>query len=38
VSHGDAVDSQRHAADNGDGTTAMRFQSKGGEKGERYRG
>jgi hypothetical protein len=38
VSHRDAVDSQRHATDNEDGTTAMRFQSEGGEKGERYRG
>jgi hypothetical protein len=25
VSHGDAIDSQRHAADNGDGTMAMKF-------------
>jgi hypothetical protein len=25
VSHGDAVDSQRHTVDNGDGTTAVRF-------------
>jgi hypothetical protein len=33
VSHDDAVDGQRHVVDNSDGTTAMRFQSEGGEKG-----
>jgi hypothetical protein len=30
--HGDAVDGQRHAADNGDGTTAVRTLSAGGEQ------
>jgi hypothetical protein len=37
-SHSDAVARLGHAVDNGDGTTAMRFQSEGGEKGEGYHG
>jgi hypothetical protein len=37
-SHGDAVVRLGHAVDNGDGTTAMRFQSEGVEKGEGYHG
>jgi hypothetical protein len=31
-SHGDVVDGQRHAADNDDGTTAVRTLSTGGEQ------
>jgi hypothetical protein len=34
----DAVESESHAADNGDGTTAVRTLSPGGEQGEGYRG
>jgi hypothetical protein len=37
-SHDDAVARLGHAVDNSDGTTAMRFQSEGGEKGEGYHG
>jgi hypothetical protein len=37
-SHGDAVARLGHAVDNDDGTTMMRFQSEGGEKGEGYHG